>query len=357
MQELSEVAGRFFPQHAILAVHPFGTGNINDTYRVQVRPHVHGREAFLMQRINHEVFKNPRQVMANIRQVYEHLSQYDDMPCLLQPLPLPDGELLLADAAGNYWRMFPFFEGMQSPERVENPDQAFQASASVGRFLARLIDLDPGTFYHTIPDFHNSLIRFDYFCQQVELDPVGRLKEVEAEVEEVMQGKSVFEEVRDLALPERVVHNDTKVSNVLFETATGKACGLIDWDTIMPGSILSDFGDMVRSFVSPVEEDAADLDRVGIRLPIFRALCRGFVPPLEGKARPEELDNLVLGALWITLEQAMRFLADYLAGDPYYKVAYPQHNLVRTRNQLILFRELRRRRLDLEDILREFRST
>ncbi len=356
MRHVEDVVREFFPDRKSHSIEPFGTGNINDTFKLSLSGKPSRESYYLLQRLNHQVFRKPWKVMGNIERVYRHLSAFEGLSCLLEPIALPSGKLLFEDVAGNYWRVFPFYPGKASPERADTPVQAFEAARSIGRFLACLTSLDPSEISHTIPDFHNSPARYRHFLEQVNTDPAGRLAQVGQEVQIIHQHHGIFGEVVDLRLPQRVVHNDTKISNVLFDADTGKACGLIDWDTIMPGSLLSDFGDMVRSFVSPVEEDHPDPLRVAIRLPIFQALCRGFVPELEGNADPRELDNLVLGALWITLEQAMRFLGDFIAGDIYYKVSRPAHNLDRARNQLALFRRLLERREELETVLASYRA-
>ena len=345
-EHLKYIAGRFFPGHRVEAIAPYGTGHINDTYRLVLE----GAPVYLLQRINQQVFRQPETVMANIQTVYRHLARFSELDCLLQPLPATDGRPFYRDARGEVWRAFPFFAGTFSPERAEDEAVACEAARVIGGFLNRLLTLDPATIGVTIPDFHNSPKRLRRFDEVVKADPAGRSREAQDAIDCLREHQSLFERVAGLGLPLRVVHNDTKISNVLFQRESGRACGVIDWDTIMPGTLLSDFGDLVRSAAATLDENAADIERVEIDMPVFDALCRGFIPELRGTATPLELEHLVTGARWITLEQALRFLTDFLEGDPYYKTAYSTQNLVRARNQLQLFRSMRHRQAEMERI-------
>ena len=346
---LKYIAGQFFPGRTIAGIAAYGTGHINDTYRIGLL--VDGDEqAYLLQRINQQVFRRPEEVMANIQTAYRHLAHFPELDCLLQPLPAVDGQPFFRDEQGEVWRVFPFFAGTFSPERAESEDEACEAARVIGRFLSRLSSLDPALVYYTIPDFHHSLKRLRRFDEVVRADPAGRKRAAQDAIAELRRHQALFEQVDRLDVPLRVVHNDTKISNVLFQRESGRACGVIDWDTIMPGTLLSDFGDLVRSAAATLDENAADIERVEIDMPVFDALCRGFIPELRGTATPLELEHLVTGARWITLEQALRFLTDFLEGDPYYKTAYSTQNLVRARNQLQLFRSMRHRQAEMERI-------
>lgn len=349
--DLPLIIRQFFPGAEIGDIAAYGSGHINDTYRIRILGPA-GEEAYLLQRLNHEVFRSPERVMHNIARVYEHLSTYSDEHCLLRPLSDPNGRALLHDAPSGYWRVFPFFSGTFSVERAENLEQAEQAARVIGRFLQRLSDLDPAIIQETIPDFHNSLRRWDIFQDVLARNVAGRAAASAAEIELLTEHHPLFRQIAELSLPRRVVHNDAKLSNVLFYRPQ-TPCGLIDWDTIMPGSWLSDFGDLVRSAAATTGEDA-DPAATSIDLPTFTALCRGFIPEIRPRAAAAELEHLVLGPLWITLEQALRFLTDYLDGDRYYKIHFPEHNLLRTRNQLALFQSMWNHRQEMTDIIQSF---
>ena len=339
-----------------LGVAPIGTGNINDTYRVELQRDGQ-REAWLLQRLNHRVFTDPEGVMRNIGAIASHLGAQADFP-LEVPVPLRTtaGGLLHLDEAGNYWRMFPFYGGTYAPERLPDPAVAFEAAGAYGAFLRALRDFPADALSETIPGFHDTDRRWSVFETVLASDPAGRLESVQAEVEALYAAQRVFAQISVLKrrgdLPLRVTHNDTKAGNVLLDQASGRAVAVIDWDTVMPGTVLSDFGDMVRTFAPDGPEDAGAT--VQVRLDVLEALCRGFMARTADFLTETERENLPLGALWIIGEQALRFLSDYLAGDVYYKIRYPEHNLIRTQNQLALFRAIQEQEGWLQQAIRRY---
>ncbi len=314
----------------------FGQGNINDTWKLTVSEN-NRWQPYLLQRLNHQVFKQPEQVMANISAVARHLAAKNYGPALLHPVSDPEGRMLFCDQSGNYWRIFPFFEHTTTLETVNNPAQAFVAAQAFGAFLEALSDLGATSLFETIPGFHDSVARLAVFQDAVEKDVAGRLAGVQAEVNLVLRESSLFHTLANLGLPLRAVHNDAKIGNILLDEWAEKAVAVIDWDTIMPGYLLSDLGDIARTMAASGSEDEADPAKVVFRMPVFEAICKGFLPPLRHILTVEERDALHLAPRWIILEQAMRFLGDYLAGDAYYKIRYPLHNLERARNQLVLY--------------------
>ena len=337
-----------FPEGLQLA--PLGSGNINDTW---LGTSVQG-EKLVLQRINTIVFPYPDRIMHNYRVGLAHLRSKNinlELPGLL---PGIDGQGYLFDEEGNCWRAVDYLAGSVAVEHAENPQQAQQAAAAVGTFLNGLADLDPQMVQDTLPGFHDSLSRFQHFQKAVEQNAAGRLAEVRDEVAFVQKEARVFQRIHDLGLPLRVVHNDPKIANVLFDAHSGEAIAVIDWDTIQAGSILSDFGDMVRSMTPTFSEDEADVNKVEVVLPLFEGLASGFVPKIQSALSPVEKEHLLQGAFWIILEQMMRFLGDYLNGDVYYKVRYAEHNLVRARNQQALYQSIQKREEELQAILRRY---
>ena len=337
-----------FPEGLQLA--PLGSGNINDTW---LGTSVQG-EKLVLQRINTIVFPYPDRIMHNYRVVLAHLRSKNinlELPGLL---PGIDGQGYLFDEEGNCWRAVDYLPGSIAVEHAENAQQAQQGAAAVGTFLNGLADLDPHLVQDTLPGFHDSLSRFKHFQKAVEQNTAGRLAEVYDEVAFVQKEARVFQHIQDLGLPLRVVHNDPKIANVLFDAHSGEAIAVIDWDTIQAGSILSDFGDMVRSMTPTFSEDEADVNKVEVVLPLFEGLASGFVPKIQAALSPVEKDHLLQGAFWIILEQMMRFLGDYLNGDVYYKVRYAEHNLVRARNQQALYQSIQKREVELQAILRRY---
>lgn len=315
----------------------FGNGNINDTYRIDIEQNGVQR-AFLLQRLNHHVFREPEQVMQNIRAVCAHLAGAGYPYAVAAPLVARDGRLLQRGEEGNYWRMFPFLANSFAPEGPADAGIARDAARAYGAFARALRDFPAENLAETIPGFHDTDRRWAYFMEILEKDPAGRVEKTRPEIDAVFAAKPLFDRISAMKksgdLPLRVTHNDTKAGNVLFDVNTHKVLAVIDLDTVMPGTILSDFGDMARTFAPDRQED--DPAKVVLRTDVLEALKEGFLQETGDFLTPPERENLLPGAAWITGEQALRFLTDWLAGDVYYKIKYREHNLVRTRNQLAL---------------------
>lgn len=339
---LESLARNFFHFDRWLGATAFGSGNINDTYRIDFEKNG-VREVWLLQRLNHLVFRQPEAVMQNIRAVCEHLTGQDYPYRVVAPVAALDGKFLQNDDGGNCWRVFPFLENTFAPEGAPDAGIAYEAARAYGAFGRALRGFPAETLAETIPGFHDTDRRWEVFLEILEENPARRVAETRPEIEAMFSAKPIFEKISNLkksgALPLRVTHNDTKAGNVLFDNSTRKALAVIDLDTVMPGTILSDFGDMVRTFVPDCPEDAPQAPT--LRLDALDALQRGFLEETGDFLTKTEKENLLLGAAWITGEQALRFLTDWLAGDTYYKIRFPEHNLVRTRNQLALLDELR----------------
>jgi Ser/Thr protein kinase RdoA (MazF antagonist) len=339
--DMEDIARSFLKFDACLSLAPVGQGNINDSYRLEVSSASGMRQSYLLQRLNHQVFKNPDLVMRNMQMVADYLQQQAYSYQISTPLTALDGQYLQRDDAGNYWRLFPFFENTFAPEGIVDQTIAYEAARAYGAFAAALRDFPAQQLGETIPGFHDTQQRWAYFLQVLEQDPVGRAGNVRAEIDALFGIKPLFDKIQELrqVLPLRVTHNDTKAGNVLMDRNTGKAIAVIDWDTVMPGLILSDFGDMVRTFVPNCPEDAAT-STLQTRQEIMDALLEGFLSETENMLTAAEKTQLPLGGQWMTGEQALRFLTDYLAGDVYFKVKDPEHNLRRTQNQLRLLQLL-----------------
>lgn len=328
----------FFRFDRILATKPIGAGNINDTYKIEFERDG-ACQTVLFQRLNHLVFKHPEAVAENILQVCQHLAAQNFPYKIAQPLAAQNGAYLHKDEAGNYWRAFSFLENTFAPEGTSDPNIAYEAARAYGAFSRALGNFPAHTLHETIPGFHDTDRRWEVFLQVLKEDPVDRVLQARPEIEALLKAKPVFDQISRLKksgeLPLRVAHNDTKAGNVLFDLSTKKAVAVIDLDTVMPGTILSDFGDMVRTFAPDRGEDTASAP--ALRREVLAALQRGFLAETGSFLLPTEQENLMTGAAWIIGEQALRFLSDWLAGDVYYKVNSSQHNLIRARNQLALF--------------------
>ncbi len=333
-----DIARQFFYFDRFIGATTIGNGNINDTYRLDFE--VTGQsKSVLFQRLNHLVFKQPELVMDNTVRICQYLERQHYPYQIALPLPALDGSFLQKDRMGNYWRAFSFLDNTFAPEGVSDPDIAYEAARAYGAFSRALQAFPANDLVETIPGFHDTDRRWDVFLNTLERDPVRRVAETQPEIEAMFSAKPVFNRISQLKksgeLPLRVSHNDTKAGNVLFDRLTRKAVAVIDLDTVMPGTILSDYGDMVRTFVPDSPEDA--LTKPVLRGEMLDALTRGFLEETGDFLTKTESENLKLGAMWMAGEQALRFLTDWLAGDVYFKIASPEHNLLRTRNQLALF--------------------
>jgi Ser/Thr protein kinase RdoA (MazF antagonist) len=340
---------------------PYGSGHINDTYQVSARlagTPVH----YLLQRINHEIFKQPDRVMENILSVTEHLrgklaaaGDPDASRKSLTVLPSRGGQPYVRDAEGNWWRLYLFIEGARTYDIIESDRQAYEAARAFARFQNQLADLPLPRLHETIPAFHNTLSRLTALDAALAADACGRRAEVAAEVAFVEErrepcGRLLARHERG-EIPERITHNDTKINNVMLDDASGEGVCVIDLDTVMPGLALYDFGDMVRSATASAKEDERDLSKVGSRITMFDALARGYLSEAAFLV-PAELEELVFAGQLITLTIGIRFLTDYLAGDVYFRTHRPGQNLDRCRMQFQMVRSMEAQAGAMEKIVR-----
>lgn len=323
----------------------FGSGHIHDTYLVRVEDGVE----YVLQRMNTAVFPDPGAVCRNVQRVCEHLNARlgGDPRRALTWLRAPDGGILARDEAGDPWRMCLRISGVRSVDRVETVDQAWQAGFAFGEFQALLSDLPGPRLEEVLPGFHDTPRRYEAFEAAVAADPLGRAAEARDEIGFARSRREMAGRLLDLhrrgAIPERITHNDTKINNVLLDEGTGRALCVIDLDTVMPGLAHYDFGDMVRTVTNAGEEDDADLSRVEMRRPMYDALLRGYLEAAGGFLNAVEVEELPFSGKLLTYEVALRFLADHLLGDTYFRIHHPGHNLQRARAQLALLRSMEAR--------------
>jgi aminoglycoside phosphotransferase (APT) family kinase protein len=336
-KDLTYIAQQFFPELSNeLTIRVLEKGNINASFLFD-----HHAQTYLLQRINQDVFPKTELILQNIQRVYEHLLKTDPELALIQLIPTKDGAPAWIHQDGAYWRVIPFIANSISYATAPTLDYAYEGAKMAGRFLKSLENLNSTHIQVTIPDFHNSMLRLRQMQEAVEADPVDRCYRVKEQISFIQKEASIFKKIRKASLPLRVVHNDAKMDNILFDKASGRPLGLIDWDTIMPGTLLSDYGDLVRTSINPVAEDSDQLDQIVIDQDLLRTLEEGFLYHTQDMLDRQEKDLLPLAPLWITLEQAMRFLTDYLMGDVYYRTEFEGHNMVRVMNQIQLFRRLK----------------
>lgn len=345
-QHLVEISKQFQIYGQILHAEPCKIGHINETYTatydqggVLVR--------YIHQRVNQSVFRNPVAVMDNVMRVTTHLQKRlvelgarQITRRALTVVPTRDGKPYYCDGDGGFWRTFVFVERVQSFEAVQSPSQALEAGKAFGEFQAMLADLPGARLHETIPDFHNTRKRLDTLKQAIEEDHYNRARFATPEIEFALKQEPWVGTLLDAhargEIPERITHNDTKFNNVMLDWETGRAVCVVDLDTVMPGLVHYDFGDMVRTTTSPTMEDEKDLSKVQMQMPMFEALARGYVGAARAFLTPEERHYLAFAGKLITYTIGIRFLADYLAGDKYFRVHRPDHNLDRCRTQFRL---------------------
>ncbi|HHW82101.1 MAG TPA: aminoglycoside phosphotransferase family protein [Bacteroidales bacterium] len=338
--KLAEILFQFVEKNDNTEIKPLGAGHINDSYRAKS-----GDNEYVLQRINHQIFKDVAQLQNNIMRVTDHLRRKLEEKNIsnidrrvLNFLPTHDGKLYYKDTEGNYWRVMDFISDSKSYEAI-NPELAYRAGLAFGDFQKELADLPNGPLFETIPNFHNMEFRLEEFKEAVEKDAAGRvakvsdlIKEIEARAEEMTKPERLH---REGLLPKRTNHCDTKVNNILFDSNDQVLC-VVDLDTVMPGYVLSDFGDFMRTGANTGEEDDTNLDNVSIDLDIFEGYTKGYLENAASFLTDVEVDNLAFGAKLLTYMQTVRFLTDYLNGDTYYKTKHKEHNLERTLAQFKL---------------------
>jgi len=344
--DVAAVAHQFQIYGDLLDFRSYGSGHINDTY--SVRFDQGGRRLrYIIQRINHDVFKDPAALMDNISRVTAHIAlkhrgEIGVTRRVLTLIRAVDGGSFYRDPGGNFWRAFVFIEGARTYDSVESPMQAFQAAKAFGRFQRLLTDLPGPRLHDTISDFHDTPKRFSALEKAVAEDAANRAQSAGEEIEFALRRKPMTRILLDAGLPERVTHNDTKFNNIMFDDKTGEAICAIDLDTVMPGLAPYDFGDMVRTATSPAREDERDLSRVTMQFPMFESLARGFLSTAGDFLTETEKRLLPFSGKLITFEIGIRFLADYLRGDVYFKVRREGHNLDRCRTQFRLVESIER---------------
>ena len=342
MNQFNDVAAAFRCPGTYLGELPYGSGHINDTFRAVYEED--GDEVhYIHQRINKNIFKKTPELMENIgrvtrhqRRKFEEVGADDIDRRVLTLVPTVDGDDFFVDAAGDFWRTYVFVEGAVGIDVVENTTQAFEAAKAFGEFQCQLADL-PGRLHETIPDFHHTRSRFDTLQAAIATDTHGRVETVQTEIEFARRREEMVDVVIDLMasgeIPERVTHNDTKLNNVLIDHVTGKGMCVIDLDTVMPGSVLYDFGDMVRSTTTTTAEDEPDTSKIWMDIDYFEALVKGYLETASGFLTLREIELLPFSGRLITFEIGLRFLTDYLQGDVYFKTHREGQNIDRCRKQ------------------------
>ena len=342
-QRLLQIASQFAIEGEIVTIEPLGEGFINDTYVVTTAG---SAPNYILQRKNHHVFPNVPAMMENIKAVTDHIKAKvaDPMRETLTVVSAVDGKLYVQDGE-NYWAVCLYIPDTVTYERADSLELAYQGGVGIGRFQALLADFT-APLSETIKGFHNIRWRFEQWDATIAEDRVGRVKEVQAEIAWVEERRdemlAFWSKVESGEIPTRVTHNDTKISNILFDKPSGRVLCAIDLDTVMSSTSLNDFGDAIRSYTNRGAEDDRCLDNVEMDIDMFRAYAEGYLSEQRATMSSSEKEWLAFSARYITFEQVLRFLMDYIDGDKYYKTAYADHNLVRTHAQYKLLQSIER---------------
>ena len=361
--ELSKILDHYSFPDTLLGAVRYGQGHINDTYCVVCQPQEGECIRYILQGMSTAAFKEPAKLMENFLRVTSYLEQKiianggDPLRETLSIVQTKDGKDFVTDENGRLWRLVPFIENSVCYQRAT--PELFEASAEAfGNFQYMLKDFPAQTLHETIERFHDTEDRFRKFEAAVAADAMGRAAEVQKEISFALARKAdcsvALQALRDGKLPLRVTHNDTKLNNILFDKATGKGICVIDLDTTMPGLSINDFGDSIRFGANHSAEDETDLSNVNFDIDLYEVYVRGFLKGAKGTLTDRELEYLPWGARLMTLECGIRFLTDYLEGDHYFRIHYPQHNLDRCRTQFKLVSDMEQQFEAMAAVIRKY---
>ncbi len=337
-------------------------GHINDTYLVNDKV---ANKGYIFQKVNTFVFKEPKKVMFNIEKVSEHLkskldneSDIEDYRQMLFFRNSVNGKNYYIDSQNQFWRVYTYVDRAFTYDYPETLEILNLMGKRFGLFQNQLADFDASVLHETIPNFHNTKVRIERFKQVMAEDKFNRVKDATEEVKYLLEASALASELSEMIeagkIKLRVTHNDTKCNNVLFDKETKRPIAVIDLDTIMPGLAAYDFGDAIRSAASTAAEDEPDLSKVHIDLDRYEAFSKGFVSEVASNLTETEIDSLALGAFTMTYEVGLRFLTDYFEGDVYFKTKYGNHNLVRSRCQLALAKDIQAHLDEMKAIVKKY---
>ncbi len=354
--KLKDIALHFDLKGDIISIDSLGEGFINDTFIIRTEP---GCPDYILQRKNKAIFPDVPSMMENIRKITAHIRRRveaeggDTDREVMTIIPTHEGLYYFIDEDGEFWAVSIFIDGTIAYNKADSPELARKGGEGIGKFQAQLSDFTE-PLAETIKGFHNIRHRFNQWDESVARDAAGRVSGLAEEIGwiESRRGEMMefWAKVESGEIPTRVTHNDTKINNILFDE-NGEVLCAIDLDTVMNSTSLNDFGDAIRSYTNTGDEDDRDLGRVGMSIEMFRAYAEGYLSYRAAQLTKPEIDHLAFSAKYITYEQVLRFLMDYIDGDTYYKTKYEDHNLVRTRAQYKLLQSMEEQYAEMKDII------
>ncbi len=347
--EFKDILNNFDIKGEYLSCVPYGSGHINRTYKATFSDG--GKEVnYILQKINSTLFTNVEGLMRNIELVTEFnrnkiaLNGGDPNRESLTIVRTKDGKTYYKTVDGEYYRVYVFIENAKGYDVVEKPQHFYESAVAFGKFAKLLSNFDSSKLFTVLPDFHNTVKRFENLKKSISHDKANRAATVKAEIDFALKQESMVSHIVNLLetgeIPSRVTHNDTKLNNVLIDVNTDKAICVIDLDTMMSGSICYDFGDSIRFGCNPCAEDEPNTEKVNFSMPLFEEYTRGYLSVYSDSAVKSERDNLAMGAILMTYECGIRFLSDYLDGDVYFRTSRDGQNLDRTRTQFKLVKDM-----------------
>ncbi len=364
LSELLRISEKFATSGKAENVAPHGNGHINDTFLLTCRLDSGETRRYILQRMNHEVFKDPAGLMENITGVTAFLQKKivehggDPARESLNVIPLKEGGAFCKEEDGTFWRMYSFVEDADSFDIVERPEDFYESAVAFGHFQKLLEEYPAESLHETIPNFHNTVDRLKNFKKALEADVMNRAGEVAEEIKFVLDREEDCHVLCDLLasgdIPLRVTHNDTKLNNIMLDHKTRKGICVIDLDTVMSGSALYDYGDSIRFGANTGAEDEKDLSKISCDLELFALYTKGFLEGCGGSLTAREIRLLPMGAKLMTLECGMRFLTDYLEGDHYFKIHRPEHNLDRCRTQFAMVKDMEDKWDKMREIVEQY---
>jgi Ser/Thr protein kinase RdoA (MazF antagonist) len=326
-----------------------GSGLIHNTWKI-----ADGLNEYVLQRINHHVFKQPEYIAQNIEAIASWLKANNPDYFFVTPVNTVNGENMLHLDSYGYFRMFPFVKDSFTYDVAQNARQACEAARQFGLFTSVLRDFPAEDLKITLPGFHNLAYRYEQFEQAIENGNPSRIQSSTQEIDYLVSKNHIVSTYKQIVTTKefkvRVTHHDTKISNVLFDK-DGKGICVIDLDTLMPGYFISDVGDMLRTYLSPVSEEERDFKKIAIREDFFEGIACGYLREMSGELTAKEIEHFVYSGLFMIYMQALRFLTDYLNDDVYYGAAYPGHNHVRAKNQIVLLERVFEKEHELNKIV------